>query len=582
MPCTQILEATDDSDHLPLLATIEVGKVGFIPPLDIEEQPAEAITAPKFVQPIKPSQLLELQARFEDLKGLEIHALDSHLESVLSTISAATHGWLPPRNLDACNKFHADRTAAVKAQGISSGTIEDIDSRLQALLASALELSYQILDTTQPKPDKRYLCRKDTRRLRRLIEQGKRARAEFESGGRDPIQRQELHVLLNKLRQERHALTKDIRIANAKLRQLNFQDLLSKKPKVAHGILNGKIKDKIDPTILREQGTDRILYRSTDVLKETHTFFQTLNQAPHEQKQCHSSPNLAYPWHLEDALDPFRIETHVRREGFGFIDLEDHIKNPALFQRCLRGTKSGKAPGPDGICNEILRCLPESMQQSIHKFFILIWLTGHTPRSWKQSQTILIYKKGDPLQLSNYRPIALANTLYKIWTGMLTQAMSTYAEHFHLLADCQEGFRKHRNTMRALQTTLNVYEDAKFHKKNVFALYTDYSNAFNTIDQQRLLQILRDLNFPDAAVDAVKDIYSEAATTIKTPAGVTESIPVQRGVLQGDTLSTFLFNCFMEPLARWLQSGGRGYAYGCLEASKASQNLQIKMSHPML
>ena len=134
--------------------------------------------------------------------------------------------------------------------------------------------------------------------------------------------------------------------------------------------------------------------------------------------------------------------------------------------------------------------------------------------------------------------------------------------------------------MRALQTTLKVYEDAKFHKKNVFALYTDYSNAFNTIDQERLLQVLRDLCFPDVTIEAVQDIYSEASTKIKTPAGLTSSIPAQRGVVQGDTLSPFLFNCFLEPLARWLQSGGRGYAYGCLEANKASRRDQMKCRTP--
>ena len=77
---------------------------------------------------------------------------------------------------------------------------------------------------------------------------------------------------------------------------------------------------------------------------------------------------------------------------------------------------------------------------SIHKMLVLIWLTGHTPHNWKESKTVLLYKKGDPLDLSNFRPIALANTLYKLWTGVLTQVLSLYAEHFNLLSDCQEGF----------------------------------------------------------------------------------------------------------------------------------------------
>ena len=129
----------------------------------------------------------------------------------------------------------------------------------------------------------------------------------------------------------------------------------------------------------------------------------------------------------------------------------------------------------------------------------------------------------------------------------------------HELHDCQDGFRKHRNTMRALQSSLNVFEDAKLHKENVFALYTDYRNAFNTIDQDKLLQILFDLKFPNVAIDAVRDLYAGACTSVRTPAGITAPVcveSIERGVLKGDTRSPFLFNCFMEPLARWLQAGG--------------------------
>ena len=128
--------------------------------------------------------------------------------------------------------------------------------------------------------------------------------------------------------------------------------------------------------------------------------------------------------------------------------------------------------------------------------------------------------------------------------------------------------------MRSLQSLMNVYEDARLSRQNVYAVYIDYSNAFNTINQDKLLHVLYDLGFPNVAIDAVKGIYYEAVTRIKTCAGKTEAIPVDRGVLQGDTLSPFLFNCFTEPLTRWLHVGGRGYSMGCM--SGTSKTLQMK------
>jgi len=47
-------------------------------------------------------------------------------------------------------------------------------------------------------------------------------------------------------------------------------------------------------------------------------------------------------------------------------------------------------------------------------------------------------------QLSSYRPIGLANTLYKLWTRMVTNTLYEYAEAHSLLSSTQEGFHKKR------------------------------------------------------------------------------------------------------------------------------------------
>ena len=50
--------------------------------------------------------------------------------------------------------------------------------------------------------------------------------------------------------------------------------------------------------------------------------------------------------------------------------------------------------------------------------------------------------------VKNYRPIALANTMYKLWTSIVTTLMSDFAEEHSILHEGQEGFRRHRNTER--------------------------------------------------------------------------------------------------------------------------------------
>ncbi len=75
---------------------------------------------------------------------------------------------------------------------------------------------------------------------------------------------------------------------------------------------------------------------------------------------------------------------------------------------------------------------------------------------------------------------------------------------------------------------------------------------------------MQSLGFPEAAIRNIRSIYTNATTVIATPFGDTDPISIGRGTIQGDTLSPYLFLIFIEPLLRWLQQGGRGYAPGCL------------------
>jgi len=181
--------------------------------------------------------------------------------------------------------------------------------------------------------------------------------------------------------------------------------------------------------------------------------------------------------------------------------------------------------------------------------FIIMWATGCTPKAWKISNTILIDKnKGGETEASSYRPIGLANTLYKLRTRLITNTLYDYAEAKSILSTTQAGFRKQKDPIHQLGNVIMAQEDAKIFHKDIYALIVDFTSAFNTTDHDRMLWIMSDLGFPTDAIDAVKNLY-ENATHVKLPSGVcTGQIPVERGTIQEDTLSLFLFLLYMEPL----------------------------------
>ncbi len=76
------------------------------------------------------------------------------------------------------------------------------------------------------------------------------------------------------------------------------------------------------------------------------------------------------------------------------------------------------------ILKHMLSRFPEALQF----LFQAMYITGISPPSWLHSHTILLYKKGDPATLDNYRPITLANALYKLWTTCIVMLATDYVE----------------------------------------------------------------------------------------------------------------------------------------------------------
>jgi hypothetical protein len=82
----------------------------------------------------------------------------------------------------------------------------------------------------------------------------------------------------------------------------------------------------------------------------------------------------------------------------------------------------------------------------------------------------MLHKKGDPTLLDNYRPIAHMNnqSTLKLWTTLIKDAGSKYAEIHGILCDQQNGFRQHRSMHDALSYIIMTMENAKLHNKDIY------------------------------------------------------------------------------------------------------------------
>ena len=110
----------------------------------------------------------------------------------------------------------------------------------------------------------------------------------------------------------------------------------------------------------------------------------------------------------------------------------------------LESITTNKASGGDGIPVELFQTLKDDAVKVLHSICQQIWKTQQWPQDWKRSVFILIPKKGNAKESSNYSTIVLISHASKVMLKILQASLQQYV--IRELPDIQAGFRKVRGT----------------------------------------------------------------------------------------------------------------------------------------
>ena len=99
---------------------------------------------------------------------------------------------------------------------------------------------------------------------------------------------------------------------------------------------------------------------------------------------------------------------------------------------------TNKASGGDGIPVELFQMPKDDAVKVLHSICQQIWKTQQWPQDWKRSVLILIPKKGNAKECSNYHTIALISHASKVMLKILQAKLQQYVNRE--LPDVQAGF----------------------------------------------------------------------------------------------------------------------------------------------
>ena len=223
----------------------------------------------------------------------------------------------------------------------------------------------------------------------------------------------------------------------------------------------------------------------------------------------------------------------------------------------LKHAKSGKAAGPDGIINEVLKVAEPTIVPFLTKYFNVIFSTSVFPEEWTKAIIFPLHKKGDVNNPDNYRGIALISCISKLYTHILNKRLTDWAEMNDKISDTQAGFRKNYSTLDHIFTVFALVQKQFLSDRKVYVSFVDFRKAFDTVKRHVLWNILSNLGVCGKMLLALQSMYKSVRFCVMDKMTCTDYFECLQGLKQGCLASPTLFTFLINELASYIISHGR-------------------------
>ncbi len=241
---------------------------------------------------------------------------------------------------------------------------------------------------------------------------------------------------------------------------------------------------------------------------------------------------------------------HLREDGYQVPEVL-----PCEVRHAIKSAKNRTAAGPDRIKSEHLKNLPSNVINTLARLFTRYLSECKVPSHWKTSKTVLLYKKGDPQDIGNYRPICLLSVVYKIFTRVILNRITGILDEGQ---PCEQaGFRKGFSTIDHIHTLTQLIEVSREYKLPLCLTFIDLKKAFDSVETEAVMEALDRQGVPTQYIKILRELYRDFTTKV-CPFYEDIIIDVKRGVRQGDTISPKLFTATLENVMRDLEWDGKG------------------------
>lgn len=238
------------------------------------------------------------------------------------------------------------------------------------------------------------------------------------------------------------------------------------------------------------------------------------------------------------------------------LNVDSNTGPPIMHEEvraAIKGTKDGKAAGPDSFYSEFLKLMDDKQIKWMTAVFNNIYSSGRVPQSWLKSTFVTLPKKSNAKKCGDYRIISLMSHLLKTFLKIIHKRIYKKCEEH--ITRTQFGFRDALGTRDALFATQVLFQRCRDVNCDVYICFIDYQKAFDRVRHDVLMSILENIGLDDRDLRVIRNIYYNQSAVIRIENQLTEEIQIRRGVRQGCILSPLLFNVYSEQIMKLALDG---------------------------
>ncbi|KAK6734753.1 hypothetical protein RB195_018132 [Necator americanus] len=166
---------------------------------------------------------------------------------------------------------------------------------------------------------------------------------------------------------------------------------------------------------------------------------------------------------------------------------------PWEHQGFKKGKKNRNLPSPDRIKLEQLNYLPSVLIITPARLFTRFLSEYKFLRQWKTSRTVMLYKKGEPQDISNYSSI-LQSVIYRLFTRVILNRIERTLDEGQPYE--QAGFRKESSTTGHVHTLSKLIELSREYKMSLCLTFIDLKKASDSLETEAVIKALGNQGVP--------------------------------------------------------------------------------------